>query len=155
MAIHGAIPSTHEVIFPAGAYVVGEVEAIDDYDAKQAGVEDCQQRDKTTGLRVWAVRVVDVDPEGRRGQAEVVVKVSAEVQPVPPPTLPGMPFRPVVFEGLTVTPWVDERGKRPKLAHSFRASGMHAPGKDADGFPAASKSGPGETAKAPESGKAA
>ena len=67
MAIHGAIPSTHEVIFPAGAYVVGEVEAIDDYDAKQAGVEDCQQRDKTTGLRVWAVRVVDVDPRGPAG----------------------------------------------------------------------------------------
>ena len=114
-------------MFPAGAYVVGEVEAIDDYDARKAGVEDCQARDKTSGLRVWAVRVVDVDPLGRRGQAEVVVKVAAEVQPVPPEALAGMPFRPVVFEGLTATPWIDDRGARAKLAYSFRATGMHAP----------------------------
>jgi hypothetical protein len=147
MAIQGAIKVSHDEVFPAGAFMVGEVEPIDDYDKKQAGLEDCQQRDKNTGQRVWAVRVVDVDPLGRRGQAEVTVKLSADVQPVPPDQLPGMPFRPVFFEGLTVTPWMDDRGTRPRIAYSFRATGMRAPGRAA-ATPAPAKGGAAETGKA-------
>ena len=130
MAIHGAMKISHEDVFPAGAYLLGEVEAVEDLTLKQAGLDDCQQRDKATGLRLWAVRVVDVDPHGRRGQAEVVVRVAAEVQPVPPEPTTALPFRPVVFEGLTVTPWLDDRGFRAKIAYSFRATGMRAPGRD-------------------------
>ncbi|GAB2674735.1 plasmid replication, integration and excision activator [Thalassiella azotivora] len=148
MAIQGGIPVAHNQVFPAGAFVVGEVERIEDYDKRQAGVEDCQSRDKATGLRLWAVRVVDVDPEGRRGQAEVVVKVAAEVQPVPPDALPGMPFRPVVFEGLTVTPWIDDRGNRPKIGYSFRATSMHAPDKRPESSGPASGQGRVEPGKA-------
>lgn len=148
MAIQGAIKVSHDEVFPAGAFVVGEVEAIDDYDKRQAGLEDTQQRDKNTGLRVWGVRVVDVDPLGRKGQIEVTVKVAAEVQPVPPEALPGMPFRPVFFEGLTITPWLDDRGSRPKIAYSYRATGMRAPNKPP------TSSAPVKGA-APEPGKAA
>ena len=36
-----------------------------------------------------------------------------------------MPFRPVEFDGLTVTPYVDD--KRNRVAYSFRATGMRAP----------------------------
>src|SRR6478752_3661114 len=133
MAIQQRIPVAFESVFPAGAYMVGEVEALEDYDAlmaaKNAGKEpgDVQLRDKVTGMRVWQVRVVDADPEARKGETELVVKIAADVQPVPPPVMEGLPFRPVVFEGLTLTAWTDESRSRPKVAWSIRASAMAAP----------------------------
>jgi len=129
MAIQGAIPLGQGLVFPHGAFVVGEVEKVEDFDRRQAGEVDSQSRDKVTGVRLWAVRVLDADPETRRGQAEVVVKIAAEVQPVPPESVPGLPFRPVEFEGLTATPYVDTQRTRPRLAWSLRASGMRAPGR--------------------------
>ena len=122
-------------VFPAGAYMVGEVEPVDDYElikaAKSAGRDpgDVQLRDKVTEKRVWSVRVIDADPLTRRGKSEVVVKVSADHQPVPPAAIPGMPFRPIEFDELTVTPYVDDNGSRPRQAFSFRASGLRAPAK--------------------------
>jgi hypothetical protein len=120
-------------VFPAGAYMVGEVEPVEDYEmikaAKAAGREpgDVQLRDKVTEKRVWSVRVIDADPLARRGKSEVVVKISADQQPVPPAASPGSPFRPVEFLELTVTPYVDENSGRPRQAFSFRALGMKAP----------------------------
>jgi hypothetical protein len=120
-------------VFPAGAYMVGEIEPVEDYEmikaAKAAGRDpgDVQLRDKVTEKRVWSVRVIDADPLARRGKAEVVVKVSADQQPVPPAASPGSPFRPVEFLELTVTPYVDENGGRPRQAFSFRALGIKAP----------------------------
>lgn len=124
-------------VFPAGAYMVGEVEAVEDYEqikaAKAAGRDpgDVQLRDKVTEKRVWSVRVIDADPLARRGKSEVVVKISADQQPVPPSATTGMPFRPVEFEELTVTPYVDDNGSRPRQAFSFRAAGIKAPAKPA------------------------
>ena len=124
-----------EDVFPAGAYMVGEIEPVEDYElikaAKAAGREpgDVQTRDKVTEKRVWSVRVIDADPAARRGKAEVVVKVSADHQPVPPAAIPGMPFRPIEFDELTVTPYVDDNGTRPRQAFSFRAMGIRAAAK--------------------------
>ena len=134
MAIQQRMRVRTEDVFPDGAWMRGEVERVDDFDlikaAKAEGREpgDVQVRDKVTGLRVWEVRVVDLDEEAGKGQGEVTVKIAAEVQPVPPPKPDGMPFRPVEFENLTVTAWIDDRGNRPKIAWSFRADGFHAPG---------------------------
>lgn len=133
MAIQGALRLGHEVVFPNGAFVVGEVSAVEDFDAARAArasgkPADTQARDKETGLRVWAVRVIDADELARRGQVEVVVKIAAEVQPVAPEKAAGVPFRPVEFDGLTATPYIDESRSRPRIAWSLRASGMHAPG---------------------------
>lgn len=143
MAIQGALRLDHTTVFPNGAFVVGEVSAVEDFDVAQAAKEssrsvDTQARDKATGLRLWQVRVVDADQDARKGQVEVVVKIAAEHQPVPPALCDGMPFRPVEFDGLTATPWIDESRSRPRIAWSFRASGMRAP--------AASKQVPGQTA---------
>jgi hypothetical protein len=55
------------------------------------------------------------------------VKVAAEHQPVPPAAVDGSPFVQVEFEGLTVTPYVDESHGRPRVAYSIRATGMRAP----------------------------
>ena len=134
MTINGGLPVTHDVVFPNGAFVVGEVSAVEDFDAAKAAREagkqvDTQSRDKHSGVRLWQVRVIDADELARKGQVEVVVKIAAEVQPVPPELAAGVPFRPVEFDNLTATPWVDTSRSRPRIAWSLKASGMHAPGK--------------------------
>lgn len=134
MAIQQRMRARQEDVFPAGVGVRGEVEKSEDFEliraAKAEGREpgDVQVRDKESGLRVWEVRVVDFDEEAPKGQGDVVVKIAAEHQPVLPPKVDGLPFRPVEFENLTVTAWIDDRGNRPKIGWSLRATGMHAPG---------------------------
>ncbi|SQD94586.1 conserved hypothetical protein [Parafrankia sp. Ea1.12] len=118
MAVPRRIPVRFEDVFPAGAFVLG-VEAANDYEKSKAGVADPQERDPNTGERIWTVRVLDPDPAAR--QAELKVKVPSQVQPVLPEALPGTPFRPVLFEGMTVTPWVDTNGQFPKQAYAMRA----------------------------------
>jgi hypothetical protein len=125
MTVRTPIPVSFEDVFPHGAFAL-DVSAIDDFDLP-ADSPDRQQRDKHTGLRLWAVRVMDPDPDARKGQAEVTVKIAAEVQPVPPEALAGLPFRPVEFDGMTITPYLDERRNRPRVAYSLRATAMHPP----------------------------
>ena len=84
-----------------------------------------QALDKESGLRVWSVSVLDADPDARKDSKTVTVKISAEHQPVPPEAMAGVPFRPVEFDGLTVTPYLDD--KRNRVAYSLRATGMRAP----------------------------
>jgi hypothetical protein len=126
MAIKNKFPVSMGDVFPHGAYVVSEVEAVRDFD-KSAPGRPVQQLDKESGLPVWSVSVLDADPDARRQDKTVVVKIAATHQPVPPESMAGMPFRPVEFDGLTVTPYVMENGGRPRVAYSFRASGMRAP----------------------------
>jgi hypothetical protein len=125
MSVRTPIPVSFEDVFPHGAFAL-DVSAIDDFDLP-ADSPDRQARDKHTGMRLWAVRVMDPDPDARKGQAEVSVKIAAEVQPVPPESLPGLPFRPVEFDGMTLTPYLDERRSRPRVAYSLRATGMRPP----------------------------
>jgi hypothetical protein len=137
MSVQQRIPVANEVLFPRGAFVMHAATAVEDFDlirqAREAGREpgDVQARDKVSGKRVWAVRVLDADPEARKGQTEVTVKIDADQCPVPPEGPMVGPFRPVAFDGLTITPYVDENGKRPRLAFSVRASGFAAVGKPA------------------------
>ncbi|WP_131784180.1 plasmid replication, integration and excision activator [Protofrankia symbiont of Coriaria ruscifolia] len=123
MAIPQRIPVAFGDVFPHGAYVLG-VEAVNDFDKAKAGVADAQERDKITGELVWAVRVMDADPNARAGSAEVKVKIAAAVRPVPPEPLAGTPFRPVEFDGLTLTPYVNTNGSKPRQGFALRATGM-------------------------------
>ncbi|MEX5712839.1 plasmid replication, integration and excision activator [Parafrankia sp. FMc6] len=118
MAVPRRIPVRFEDVFPAGAFVLG-VEPANDYEKVKANAPDPQERDPNTGERVWVVRVLDPDPAAR--QAELKVKVPGEVQPVLPEAMPGTPFRPAQFDGLTITAWVDTNGKFPKQAYALRA----------------------------------
>src|SRR5664280_116434 len=136
VAVQLPVPVRFEDVFPAGAYVLG-VEPINDFDQLKAGVGDPQQRDKVTGERLWAVRVLDADPGARKGQAEVAVKIAAPVQPVPPETAAGTPFRPVEFDGMALMPYVDTSKTRPRLAFSIRATAMRAPGRTTKPVPSA------------------
>jgi hypothetical protein len=129
MAIKGAIRMAQGDVFPHGCYVVGEVEAMRDFD-RSTREQAVQAVDRDSGLLVWTVDVVDADPEAR--ERTVRVKVLAPVQPVPPETASGVPFRPVEFDGLTATPYVATTSSgRSRLAWSLRATGMRAPGRQA------------------------
>ena len=118
--------SMHDV-FPHGCHLMpGSITEAQDYD------ENTRQRtsavDKVTGKRVWQCRVVDMDSELEGRSREVVVKISADREPVPPTRTP---FEPVDFDGLTVTPYVTDKGR---MAYSLRATGIKAArsaGKDA------------------------
>ncbi len=104
-------------VFPFGAFVLG-VEPSMAFSADQ-------ERDKETGQLVWTVRALDANEEAARFGVEIKVEITADHQPVPPEKIAGFPFAPVEFEGLTITPCANNKGR---IAHSFRASGMQAPG---------------------------
>ena len=127
MAIKGAIPMTHGDVFPHGCFAVGDVQPMRDFD-RSTKDQAVQAVDRDTGELVWAVDVIDADPEAR--ERTVRVKLLAPVQPVPPEVMAGAPFRPDEFEGLTATPYVATMASgRSRLAWSFRATGMRAPGR--------------------------
>ena len=135
MAMVTPLPVDFGSVFPAGAFVTGDVEPVRDFDAK--GSMPVQKKDKNTGLPMWQVSVHDADPNARGAAKAVKVMILDERQPVPPPSLEGLPFRPVEFDGLTVTPYVAEGQGRPRVAYSLRARAMRPPT-------------PGRPAKAPQ-----
>ncbi|APU12249.1 MULTISPECIES: hypothetical protein [Actinoalloteichus] len=102
-------------VFPEGAFVLG-VEQGMDFDNGQRR----PAKDKVSGKPVWNVQVTDPSANGRN--TGVVVKIAADVQPVPPEVLPGTPFRPAFFEGLTATAY-EQNGR---VAFSLRAASMHS-----------------------------
>lgn len=118
MALQTAIPVSFEAYFPRGAFMVGEVEPVmkwsDDHEIQG------QDLDKNTGHPLWQIRVIDADPAARKGQNEVTVKIASIAEPSAPPEAQGLPFRPIMFEGLSVTPYVKD-GPRPRVAFSLRA----------------------------------
>jgi hypothetical protein len=125
MAINGRFRVSMEDVFPLGAFVVSEVEPVRDFE-KSTRERPVQARDRESGLPVWSVSVLDADPAARKSDKTVTVKLAAEYQPVPPEMVGGMPFAAVEFEGLSVTPYLDD--KRGRVAYSLRAREMRAPG---------------------------
>ncbi len=146
MAIAKRLQVRHEDVFAHGAFVVSEVTQVLDFDASTRE-NKVQARDKDTGLPLWEADVLDPDPEAKKKGRTVTVKFAAKVQPVPPETLPGLPLRPVEFEGLTALPYVDTNGNFSRIAWSFRAEAMHAPTGSPSG-PAGVKAGSGDAGKA-------
>jgi hypothetical protein len=115
-------------VFSNGCHLVPDsiAEAID-YDEKTR--QRSQAVDKLTGKPVFQCRVVDMDPELEGRSREVVVKILADRMPVPPTRAP---FETVEFEGLVVTPYVDNgrcqgQGRcGARMAFSLRATGIKA-----------------------------
>jgi hypothetical protein len=123
VALQGPIPIEFGQVFPDGVYAAGGFEAVRDFDASSSG-RFVQSKDKTSGLPLWQVEVIDADKEART--RTVKVKVAAQVQPVLPTGPAGVPFVPVEFTGLTVTPYVNQAGR---LAYSLKALGVRSPGR--------------------------
>ena len=124
MAMQGGFKVACQDLFPFGLGVVGAVSASDDFDASTKA-RRVQARDKASGLPLWQVDVMDFDPDAR--ERTFRVRIASAVQPVPPSAVEGVPVRPVVLEGLTVTPWLDDRGARPRISYSLKATGLAAP----------------------------
>ncbi|GLW10316.1 hypothetical protein Misp01_54440 [Microtetraspora sp. NBRC 13810] len=123
MAIQGPIPVTFGQVFPHGCFAVGDVEPVKDFEASTNG-RFVQARDKQTGELVWQIPVMDADPTLKAAQKTVSVKLLGAVQPVPPAPVAGVPFVPVEFDGLTITPYVNGAGR---LAYSIKARQILAP----------------------------
>ena len=138
MAIERRFKISHDEVFAFGAYLVGEVGPVFDFE-KSSKDAKVQQMDKDNGLPLWSVEVLDADPEAGKKCKTVTVKIAARVQPVPPDALPGLPFRPVVFQGLSALPYIDDAGKFSRIVWSFKAEAMTAPGKSE------TTTGPGKT----------
>jgi hypothetical protein len=130
------VPVAAEAVFPYGALLLG-VEPATEFSAQPRRGGDDQVRDAETGLRVWVVTVVDLEPTepGRfRRTSEMKVRVVSDPQPVgPKPMAEGMP--PLVsFVGLTMSPWTDRSRCRPepgalcraRLEYSLYSTGMVA-----------------------------
>ena len=129
MAMQKRMRVQHNDVFPKGAYLKGEVEPVFDFNAeKRADGSRPQQADKETGLLVWQAVVLDADEEATKKETALTVKFLGKVRPVPPENKTPFPWTPVVFEGLTALAYVDDSGNRPRIAWSFRAEGMTAPG---------------------------
>jgi hypothetical protein len=128
MAIAGPLKVDCAEVVLHGLGMVGEVEPLADFNASTKD-NRVQAKDKDTGLPLWSVEVLDFDPHAREKTHRV--KVASAVQPVPPEAVGGVPVRPVVLEGLTITPYIAE-GPRPRIAYSLRCTALAAPGRRPD-----------------------
>jgi len=128
MSIPKWLQLSHEQVFSCGAFVVSEVMPMIDFD-KSSGENRVQATDRETGVPMWQVEVLDGDPVAPKRSRTVTVKFAAQTAPTTPPNASGTPFTPVVLEGLTALPYIERSGDFSRIAWSFRASGMKAPGK--------------------------
>ena len=126
MAISRRFPIPFEVVFPCGAYLVSEVTPVVDYD-KSTKDRKVQSVDPDSGLPLWSVDVLDADPEAKKSAKTVSVRIPGRVQPVPPADSSGLPFSPIVFEGMSALPWIEETGSFNRIAWSLRATAMSEP----------------------------
>ncbi|HEX5403573.1 MAG TPA: plasmid replication, integration and excision activator [Pseudonocardiaceae bacterium] len=109
-------------VFPDGVFILGVEPALEFQEDRNAPKR--QERDRETNQLVWVVRALDANEEAARFGAEFKVKIAAPQQPVPPAKTPGFPYAPAEFDGLTVTPYANNKGR---VAYSFRAAAMRAP----------------------------
>jgi hypothetical protein len=133
VALQGPIPVDFGVVFPSGCFAAGSFEPVRNFEASSPD-RFVQSADKASGAPLWAIEVIDPDPQAR--SRAVKVKVASQAQPVLPAAGPGQPFAPVEFTGLTVTPYVNQAGR---LAYSLKATGVRAPSRG--GRPAAETRG--------------
>jgi hypothetical protein len=127
MAMPRKLPVEFGTVFPYGAYAVGEVQPLRDYD-RSTRENVVQAVDQDTGLLIWTVDVVDADPDAKKSTRTISVKVTCKVQPVLPKALDGLPFTPVEFGQMTATAYIEEKGDFSNIAWSLRAGDVREPG---------------------------
>ncbi len=136
--------------FPQGLYLVGEVAPVTEYQSQEDKARNRPVRprvDEITGRPLFRGTFADPSAEKDR-EKSVTVEFACAHQPVPPEAVPGLPFRPVVLEGMTVQPRAETSGQAKWITWTIRASGMTAPGAASAGVtgagkPASGKSGAG------------
>jgi hypothetical protein len=123
------LPANFEEWFPEGPYLVGEIVPVTEYQSQEDQAHNRPVRprtDEATGLPLFRGTFADPAAEKDR-EKSVTVEFAAKVQPVPPAALAGVPFRPVVLEGMTVQPRAEVSGQAKWITWVVRATGMTAP----------------------------
>ncbi|MGH3809436.1 MAG: hypothetical protein ACRDRU_22980 [Pseudonocardiaceae bacterium] len=139
--------------FPQGLYLVGEIQAVTEYQSQEDRARNRPVRprlDEVTGHPLFRGTFADPSAEKDR-EKSVTVEFACAHQPVPPQAVPGLPFRPVVLEGMTVAPRAEASGQAKWLTWVIRAVGMTAPGVTAS----TSKTVPGRSAAVSGTAKSA
>jgi hypothetical protein len=134
--------------FPQGLYLVGEITAVTEYQSQEDKARNRPVRprvDEVTGLPLFRGTFADPSAEKDR-EKSVTVEFACAHQPVPPEAVSGVPFRPVVLEGMTVAPRAETSGQAKWLTWTIRATGMKAPGEASVEGTAAGKPASGRSA---------
>src|SRR5690348_13371597 len=121
-----SFPIDHEVMFPQGVYLVGEIQPMTEYQSQEDKARNRPVRpriDEATGLPMFKGTFADPSAEKDRDKSFTVL-FAAKVQPVPPSSVAGVPFTPVVLEGLTVQPRAEASGQAKWITWVVRATGM-------------------------------
>jgi hypothetical protein len=139
--------------FPQGLYLVGEITPMTEYQSQEDKARNRPVRprvDEVTGRPLFRGTFADPSAEKDR-EKSVTVEFACAHQPVPPAAVAGLPFRPVVLEGMTVQPRAETSGQAKWLTWTIRATGMTAPssasvdgiaaGKPTSGRPSADATG--------------
>jgi hypothetical protein len=133
--------------FPQGLYLVGEITAMTEYQSQEDKARNRPVRprvDEATGSRLFRGTFADPSADKDR-EKSVTVEFACAHQPVPPEAVAGLPFRPVVLEGMTVQPRAETSGQAKWITWTIRATGMRAPGDTPAEATAASRPTPGKS----------
>jgi hypothetical protein len=140
--------------FPQGLFLVGEIQAVTEYQSQEDRARNRPIRarvDEATGLPLYRGTFADPAADKDR-EKSITVEFVCPHQPLPPAAVAGLPFRPVVLEGMTVAPRAEASGQAKWITWVIRATGMKAPSGSSTTVPssgklATSRSGtdPGET----------
>lgn len=116
--------------FPEGLFLVGEIQPVTEYQSQEDRARNRPVRpriDEVNGLPLYRGTFADPSAEKDR-EKSLSVEFACAHQPVPPAAVAGLPFRPVVLEGMTVAPRAETSGQAKWITWIIRASGMTAPG---------------------------
>ena len=116
--------------YPQGLYLVGEITAVTEYQSQEDRARNRPVRprlDEMTGRPLFRGTFADPSAEKDR-EKSFTVEFACAHQPVPPEAVAGLPFRPVVLEGMTVQPRAETSGQAKWITWTIRATGMKAPG---------------------------
>ena len=115
--------------FPQGLYLVGDIHPVTEYQSQEDRARNRPVRpriDEVTGLPLYRGTFADPSADKER-EKSFPVEFACARQPVPPPAVAGLPFRPVVLEGMTVAPRAEVSGQAKWITWTIRATGMTTP----------------------------
>ncbi len=99
--------------FPQGLFLVGEITQVTEYQSQEDRARNRPVRprlDEATGLPLFRGTFADPAAEKERDKS-ITVEFACAHQPVPPEAVAGLPFRPVMLEGMTVAPRAEASGQ--------------------------------------------
>ncbi|MGH3833162.1 MAG: hypothetical protein ACRDRS_22475 [Pseudonocardiaceae bacterium] len=123
------LPAEFDQWFPQGLYLVGQITPVTEYQSQEDRARNRPVRprtDEVSGLPLYRGTFADPAAEKDR-EKSVTVEFACPHQPVPPVSVPGLPFRPVVLEGMTVQPRAEVSGQAKWITWVVRATGMTDP----------------------------